>query len=124
MTKKQLFHAGRWPRSLLLNFPNIYDQAEARTGSDILIHGGCTSVGCFAMTNPVSDEIHRLTIAAIDGGQEHMPIHVFPFRMTEDNVKRASVSGLGRFLGELARGLRPLRAHQAAAEGFSLQRAL
>lgn len=86
VTKRQLYHAGRWPRSLLLNFPNIFDQAEARTGSDILIHGGCTSVGCFAMTNPVSDEIHRLTVATIEAGQEHVPIHVFPFRMTKENL--------------------------------------
>ena len=85
VTRKQLFHVGRWPRSLYLNYPNIFDQSLARTGSLILIHGGCTSVGCFAMTNPVMDEIHRLSLAATEGGQEHIPIHVFPFRMTKDN---------------------------------------
>lgn len=85
VSRKQLRHVGRWPKSLYLNYPNIFDQSLARTGSLILIHGGCTSVGCFAMTNPVMDEIHRLSMAAIDGGQDHIPVHVFPFRMTKDN---------------------------------------
>lgn len=102
--KKQLRHVGRWPRSLHLNFPNVYDQAEARTGSDILIHGGCTSVGCFAMTNPVSDEIHRLTTAAIDAGQEHVPIHVFPFRMTDDNLTSHPSPAWGSFWANLKEG--------------------
>lgn len=85
VARKQLRHVGRWPRSLYLNYPNIFDQSQSRTGAHILIHGGCTSVGCFAMTNPVMEEIHRLAAAAIDGGQEHIPIHVLPFRMTKDN---------------------------------------
>ncbi len=104
VTKRQLYHAGRWPRSLLLNFPNVYDQAEARTGSDILIHGGCTSVGCFAMTNPVSDEVHRLTVAAIDAGQDNVPIHVFPFRMTEENVKSHASPAWASFWANLKEG--------------------
>ncbi len=85
VSRKQLQHVGRWPKSLYLNYPNIFDQSQARTGNLILIHGGCTSVGCFAMTNPVMDEIHRLSVAAIESGQEHIPVHVFPFRMTKDN---------------------------------------
>ena len=40
------------------------------------------------MTNPVSDEIYRITEAALRAGQEHVPVHVFPFRMTEANSPR------------------------------------
>jgi len=104
VTRKQLHHVGRWPRSLHLNFPNIYDQAQARTGNFILIHGGCTSVGCFAMTNPVMEEIHRLTSASIDGGQEHVPVHVFPFRMTEENMKAHPSQSWGGFWANLKEG--------------------
>lgn len=85
VTRKQLHHVGRWPKSLYLNYPNLYDQSQSRSGGLILIHGGCTSVGCFAMTNPVMDEIHRLSMAAIESGQDNIPVHVFPFRMTKDN---------------------------------------
>ena len=88
LTRRQLHRIGRWPRSLNLGFPNVYDRSLARTGSYILVHGGCSSVGCFAMTNPVIEEIYRLTRAAIYRGQRHVPVHVFPFRMTEANLKK------------------------------------
>ena len=87
VTRAQTRHIGRWPKSLNIGFPNILDQSQARTGDNILIHGGCSSVGCFAMTNPVMDEIHNLTTAAIDGGQEHVQVEVFPFRLTDENMK-------------------------------------
>ena len=87
VTRAQARHVGRWPRSLDIGFPNVLDQSQARTGSDILIHGGCSSVGCFAMTNPVLDEIHGLTMAAIDAGETFVPVHILPFRMTDENMK-------------------------------------
>lgn len=92
LVRSQTRHVGRWPRSLDLGFPNILDQSQARTGSSILIHGGCSSIGCFAMTNPVSDEIHQLTVAAMDGGEQMVPVHVFPFRMTDKNLEAQASS--------------------------------
>lgn len=97
-------HVGRWPRSLNLGFPNIYDQSLARTGDNILIHGGCSSVGCFAMTNPVMDEIHNLTTAAIESGQEFVPVHVFPFRMTDERMKEHAESPWAAFWTNLKEG--------------------
>lgn len=97
-------HVGRWPRSLNLGFPNIYDQSMARTGDNILIHGGCSSVGCFAMTNPVMDEIHNLATAAIEGGQEYVPVHVFPFRMTDERMKEHAESPWAGFWANLKQG--------------------
>ena len=86
VTRAQARHVGRWPVSLDIGYPNILDQSQARTGSNILIHGGCSSIGCFAMTNPVSDEIHQLTMAAIDAGEDIVPVHILPFRMTDLNM--------------------------------------
>ena len=82
----QIHRRGRWPRSLNIGYPNTLDRAYARTGSLILVHGGCTSTGCFAMTNPVMAEIYALAEQALQHGQERIPIHVFPFRMTEANL--------------------------------------
>ena len=82
----QIHRRGRWPRSLNIGYPNALDRAHARTGSLILVHGGCTSTGCFAMTNPVMAEIYALAEQALQQGQERIPIHVFPFRMTEANL--------------------------------------
>jgi len=83
ITNRQLRHLGRWPRAINLGYPNAFDRAHNRNGSYILMHGGCSSVGCFAMTNPVMSEIYGLAKAAIRDGQRHVPVHVFPFRMTD-----------------------------------------
>lgn len=87
VTQRQLHMIGRHPRSLNLGFPNALDRQFQRTGSYILIHGGCGSVGCFAMTNPVIEEIFSLSQAALKNGQEAIQVHAFPFRMTEDNMR-------------------------------------
>lgn len=86
VTRGQMRHIGRWPRSLNLGFPNVFDQVQARNGSHILVHGGCSSVGCFAMTNAVVEEIYGFVEKAVAGGQTYVPVHVFPFRMTDANL--------------------------------------
>lgn len=82
----QLYRHGRWPRSFDIGFPNALDRANKRTGSAILVHGGCSSIGCFAMTNALMEEIFSLAERAIDNGQASVPVHVFPFRMTDENM--------------------------------------
>jgi len=82
----QLRRRGRWPRSFDIGFPNALDRAQARTGSYLLLHGGCTSTGCYAMTNPVMDEIYALGAQALRQGQDRIQVHVFPFRMTDTNL--------------------------------------
>lgn len=88
ISRRQLHYSGRWPRSLNIGFPNAFDRSLLRTGSYILIHGGCTSVGCYAMTNPVISEVFGLVRAALQAGQDHIPVHVFPFRMTDENLDK------------------------------------
>jgi murein L,D-transpeptidase YafK len=83
---EQLHRQGRHPRSLDLGFPNVLDRAQARTGSYILVHGGCRSIGCYAMTNPIMEEIYALSEQALRQGQDRIQVHVFPFRMTEANL--------------------------------------
>lgn len=86
VTRQQLHLIGRHPRSLNLGFPNAFDKSNQRTGSYILVHGGCSSVGCFAMTNSVVAEIYDLSEKALKSGQERINVHVFPFRMTDANM--------------------------------------
>jgi murein L,D-transpeptidase YafK len=104
VSRSQARHVGRWPISIDVGFPNILDQSQARTGSDILIHGGCSSVGCFAMTNPVSEEIHQLTLAAIDAGEPLVPVHILPFRMTNENMIAQDASPWKAFWNNLKEG--------------------
>lgn len=87
--RRQLHISGRWRRALNLGFPNVYDKANKRTGSYILVHGGCSSVGCYAMTDAVLKEIHWFASNALRrGGQRRIHVHAYPFRMTDGNMQR------------------------------------
>ena len=69
-----------------------------------MVHGGCASIGCYAMTDPVVDEIWRLVTAALKGGQQRFHVHVFPFRMTEANLSLRSRMPWMPFWRDLKRG--------------------
>lgn len=71
-----------------LGFPNFYDQSYGRTGAAIMIHGRCSSAGCFAMADFRMDEIYTLADAALAEGQNAFAVHIFPFRMTEENLAK------------------------------------
>jgi len=104
VTKDELNPNSRWHRSFSLGFPNEFDRALGRTGSFIMVHGGCQSIGCFAMTNTVVDEIWRLVTAALDGGQPAFNVHVFPFRMTEKNLAARKADKWSGFWADLKKG--------------------
>jgi murein L,D-transpeptidase YafK len=91
-------------RSFSLGFPNLYDQAHGRTGSFLMVHGGCASVGCYAVTHPVVDEIWRLVTGALDKGQPRFAVHAFPFRMTESNLMLRRGSKWDGFWADLKTG--------------------
>ena len=61
--------------------------SKGRTGSFLMVHGGCASIGCYAVTDGVVDEIWEFVTAALDNGQARIPVHAFPFRMTERNMR-------------------------------------
>ncbi|MCC6597937.1 MAG: murein L,D-transpeptidase [Alphaproteobacteria bacterium] len=70
-----------------LGYPNAYDRAQGRTGSALMIHGGCQSTGCFAMTDPAIEDVYLLLDNALRQGQTYVNVHIFPFRMTEENMQ-------------------------------------
>jgi len=76
--------------SFNLGFPNAYDRAHRRTGSYLMVHGDCVSIGCYAMTNAGIEEIYGLVQAALRNGQQQVPVHAFPFRMSASNIDRYS----------------------------------
>jgi len=69
-------------------FPNAYDRSLGRTGSFLMVHGGCRSVGCYAMTDYAMEEIYGLVEEAFKGGQQKVQLQAFPFRMTAQNLAR------------------------------------
>src|SRR5207244_4311733 len=71
-----------------IGFPNKYDQANGRTGQFLMIHGDCSSAGCYAMTDEQIAEIYALARESFFGGQRSFQIQAYPFRMTAMNMAK------------------------------------
>jgi murein L,D-transpeptidase YafK len=69
-------------------FPNAYDRANGRSGAFLMIHGDCSSRGCYAMTDEQIGEIYSLARESFLGGQQSFQIQAYPFRMTASNLAR------------------------------------
>lgn len=80
----QLNPNSRYHLAFNIGYPNAYDRAHERTGSAIMVHGDCVSIGCFAMTDAVIEDIYAFAAAALEHGQPFFRVHIFPFRMTDD----------------------------------------
>jgi murein L,D-transpeptidase YafK len=85
---KQLNPNSAYHRAFDLGFPNAYDRVHGRTGSYLMVHGDCLSVGCYAMRDGGIDEIYRVVEAALRAGQREVPVHAFPFRLSDEALAR------------------------------------
>lgn len=81
--------------SLHVNYPNAVDRVlgdRHAPGGSIYIHGGCKTLGCIAVTDDAIEELYWIAVEARAGGQERIPVHIFPARMTEDELSRLAGS--------------------------------
>jgi murein L,D-transpeptidase YafK len=74
--------------SINIGYPNEFDRAWNRSGSALMIHGDCSSRGCYAMTNEQIEEIYGLARDSFVGGQRAFQIQAYPFRMTALNMAK------------------------------------
>jgi murein L,D-transpeptidase YafK len=74
--------------SFNLGYPNRFDAAHGRTGAHLMVHGDCSSAGCYAMTDALIEEIYAIAREAFEGGQRRFHVHAFPFRMSDENMAR------------------------------------
>jgi murein L,D-transpeptidase YafK len=74
--------------SFNIGYPNAYDRAYGRTGTNIMVHGACSSAGCYSMSDEDAGEIFALARDAFKGGQRQFQIQAYPFRMTPENIAR------------------------------------
>ena len=102
--KRQLNPHSRFHLAFNLGYPNAYDRAHHRTGSYLMVHGKCASIGCYAMTDRRIDEIYALVEAALNHGQPYVPVHIFPFRMEDAQMDAHSESRWYDFWMELKEG--------------------
>ena len=69
-------------------YPNAYDRANKASGTHLMIHGACSSSGCYSMTDEQMVEIFAFARDAFNGGQSTIQLQAFPFRMTAENMAR------------------------------------
>ncbi len=76
--------------SFNVGYPNAYDRALGHEGGSIMVHGACSSSGCFSMTDQQIAEIYAIAREAFAGGQRAIQMQSFPFKMTPQNSGQAS----------------------------------
>lgn len=71
-----------------LGYPNQLERALGYDGSALMVHGACTSAGCYAMTDDGIAEVYAVAREAFVGGQQAFQVQALPFRMTPRNFAR------------------------------------
>jgi murein L,D-transpeptidase YafK len=69
-------------------YPNAYDRSLGHTGSELMVHGDCSSRGCYAMTDEQIAEIYSLGRESFFGGQKSFQFQAYPFKMTPVNLAK------------------------------------
>ncbi len=104
--KHQLNPASSYHLSFNLGYPNAYERAQAWTGDYLMVHGRCVSIGCYAMGDAAIEDIYTLVAAALDAGQDTVPVHTFPFHLDAAHEAQRLASPHADFWGQLAEGYR------------------
>lgn len=102
--RRQLNPRSRHHLAFNLGFPNACDSQLGRTGSALMVHGGCSSAGCYAIGDANVDEVYAVVEAALLGGQEAVEVHAFPFELTEAALEGESASPWHAFWRNLKEG--------------------
>ncbi len=113
---RQLNPHSKFHLAFNLGYPNAYDRAHHRTGSYLMVHGNCVSVGCYAMTDAKIEEIYGLVAAALRNGQPYVPVHIFPFRMEDETMDTYSENRWYDFWMELKEGYDYFEAEEVPPE--------
>lgn len=93
VSARQLNPHSNYHLAFNVGYPNAYDRQNGHTGGLVMVHGNCKSVGCFAMTDKGIEEIYGFVAAALSAGQREVPVHIFPFRMTDAAIARETGGG-------------------------------
>jgi murein L,D-transpeptidase YafK len=88
ITPAQMNPESQFYLSFNMGYPNTFDRSLGRTGSQLMVHGDCSSRGCYAMTDEQISEIYALGRESFFGGQKSFQVQAYPFRMTAQNMAR------------------------------------
>lgn len=104
VTSGQMNPLSSYHLSFDIGYPNTYDSSLGRNGGNIMIHGGCSSRGCFAMNDQRIEEIYTLAHFALSNGQDAFDVHIFPFPLSDENLEKFSASPWIEFWENLQQG--------------------
>ena len=90
--------------SFNVGYPNAYDRANGHTGGSIMVHGICSSAGCFSMTDKQIEEIYAIARESFAGGQRAIQMQSFPFKMTAENLAKLRLAPTMPFWREIKKG--------------------
>ena len=88
VTPGQMNPKSKYYLAFNIGYPNAFDRAHGRTGSHLMVHGACSSAGCYSMTDESAGELFALARDSFRGGQRAFQIQAFPFRMTPQNMAK------------------------------------
>jgi murein L,D-transpeptidase YafK len=88
ITPAQMNPQSAYYLSFNTGYPNAYDRSLGHTGSELMVHGDCSSRGCYAMTDEQIAEIYSLGRESFFGGQKSFQFQAYPFRMTAVNMAK------------------------------------
>jgi len=88
VTPAQMNPKSNYYLSFNIGYPNAFDQALGRTGSNLMVHGACSSAGCYSMTDESAGELFALARDSFRGGQRSFQIQALPFRLTAENLAK------------------------------------
>ncbi|MGO9132953.1 MAG: L,D-transpeptidase family protein [Methylovirgula sp.] len=88
ITPAQMNPRSAYYLSFNVGYPNAFDRAHNYSGGEIMVHGVCSSAGCFSMTNQQMAEIYAIAREAFSGGQQEIQFQSYPFHMTAENLAK------------------------------------
>ncbi|HEY6269582.1 MAG TPA: hypothetical protein VIX11_14855 [Candidatus Acidoferrum sp.] len=81
--------------SLHISYPNASDRilgSHQNPGGDIFLHGNCASIGCIPITDEGVKEVYWLAVLVHNQSGQHLPIEIYPARLTEAGLKALAVA--------------------------------
>jgi murein L,D-transpeptidase YafK len=88
IARRQMNPNSHYYLSFDTGFPNAYDKAHGASGAFLMVHGTCSSAGCYAMTDKQMGEIYAIAREAFADGQQAFQFQAFPFRMSAQNMAK------------------------------------
>ncbi len=88
ITPAQMNPNSNYYLSFDMGYPNKYDRAYGRTGRNLMIHGACSSSGCYSISDAAVLQVYAFARDAFKAGQKSFQIQAYPFRMTAENMAK------------------------------------